>query len=858
MAERAADGDAAAAVHHAANTTARDSADSAASPLLHANPDWGQWDGGKVGGKPVWLNPLTVPAPAQLACAECSHALAFLVQIYCPLDDAPDAFHRSLFVFVCRQPGCARQGNGRVFRSQLPQRNALYPDESGVAQFAPATPLPAAHETFCALCNERAVFTCSACHVARYCSKAHQKDHWSAGGHKHDCARCLETNRLVETQSFVDSMRAKGSKWLFPEYELVIDHEPDSREAANDERPGLTRCVVATADKTQQTGSESDVFTDDSEIDVTQRELNDAIGASQNQDKLYIRFLTRVELAKDQVLRYSRWHDSNVLWVHAKDTLAGAGAPACPRCGGARRFEFQVLPQLLFYLHVDDTSSLSDITSRSCDWGTLAVYTCETSCPLDGEHVEEFLHYQSPYAGLLNTIGAAKPSKNVQFDFAYTGFERTQSGITELEAALRNYAICLKGYHMSAQTLVAVIEKVGGDVENSDEMRAFAGGIKSGFVQLDGHLLNDSVKRFEQRVLAPTTGWLSRAQALKQQIGAFNEEKLLYDHYTRKVMALREARDKRATAGKAEKPKEVEKLVRNEQKYAAITNSYSKTSDQTVAHLRDFVNCREDTLTPILQRMLEFRVKYAMQAHEESQKLQPLIKNESKYDSIMGQLESFVGRHPGGAASPRLPQEPAKTPLEPEAPVHSFSFASFVGDAPSPTPSEASQRVASLKVRTADPDPIRPPPLASPSSPDGFYFDDYAQSSPAISPVAAAPMAFGFQLPPPPPFALAAPTPEPPDKWSSFPSKASAPPLPAANFATTPAADASSFATPLAAPAQSGAADVSWGAFDDLTPPAPSAPTGNPFQFHTNFAQLHQAALGGDDATRSGPAYYMQ
>lgn len=141
------------------------------------------------------------------------------------------------------------------------------------------------------------------------------------------------------------------------------------------------------------------MFTDDSEIDVTQRELNDAIGASQNQDKHYIRFLTRVELAKDQVLRYSRWNDSNVLWVHSKDTLASESVPPCSHCGAARKFEFQVLPQLLFYLHVDNASSLSDISAKSCDWGTLAVYTCTNSCAREGQHAEEFLHYQSPYAG---------------------------------------------------------------------------------------------------------------------------------------------------------------------------------------------------------------------------------------------------------------------------------------------------------------------------------------------------------------------------------------------------------------------------------------------------------------------------
>lgn len=202
--------------------------------LLHESPDWSQWDGGKVGGKPVWLNPHTVPSTQELACTECGNVLAFLLQIYCPLDDVADAFHRSLYLFCCRQPGCSKQGNGKVFRSQLPQSNALYPSESGVTQFTPEMPPPMAHQTFCALCNQRAVFTCSACHVARYCSKAHQKDHWSAGGHKQDCARCFEENRLMETSIVVDEVRTKGSKWVFPEYEMVIDHEPDSREAVNE------------------------------------------------------------------------------------------------------------------------------------------------------------------------------------------------------------------------------------------------------------------------------------------------------------------------------------------------------------------------------------------------------------------------------------------------------------------------------------------------------------------------------------------------------------------------------------------------------------------------------------------------
>ena len=82
----------------------------AAAKMLHETPDWSKWDGGKVGGKPIWLNPRAVPTAEQLACAECALSLSFLVQIYCPLDDEDDAFHRSIYVFCCRNPQCSAQG----------------------------------------------------------------------------------------------------------------------------------------------------------------------------------------------------------------------------------------------------------------------------------------------------------------------------------------------------------------------------------------------------------------------------------------------------------------------------------------------------------------------------------------------------------------------------------------------------------------------------------------------------------------------------------------------------------------------------------------------------------------------------
>ncbi|NP_001399785.1 programmed cell death protein 2 isoform 2 [Mus musculus] len=78
----------------------------------------------KVGGRPAWLGLAELPGPGALACARCGRPLAFLLQVYAPLPGRDDAFHRSLFLFCCREPPCC--AGLRVFRNQLPRNNAFY------------------------------------------------------------------------------------------------------------------------------------------------------------------------------------------------------------------------------------------------------------------------------------------------------------------------------------------------------------------------------------------------------------------------------------------------------------------------------------------------------------------------------------------------------------------------------------------------------------------------------------------------------------------------------------------------------------------------------------------------------------
>uniref|UniRef100_A0A8C5KTN5 Programmed cell death 2 n=1 Tax=Jaculus jaculus TaxID=51337 RepID=A0A8C5KTN5_JACJA len=81
----------------------------------------------KVGGRPAWLGGAGLPGPEALGCARCGRPLAFLLQVYAPLPERPDAFHRGLFLFCCREPPCCAGLRGaRRFSHQKLEMTQMY------------------------------------------------------------------------------------------------------------------------------------------------------------------------------------------------------------------------------------------------------------------------------------------------------------------------------------------------------------------------------------------------------------------------------------------------------------------------------------------------------------------------------------------------------------------------------------------------------------------------------------------------------------------------------------------------------------------------------------------------------------
>lgn len=80
----------------------------------------------KIGGKPAWLDP-RLPIPEDLVCKKCNKPRVFLLQLYAPIDHLIHCYHRTLYIFCCREPPCHSRSCAEPFlvlRCNLPQLNS--------------------------------------------------------------------------------------------------------------------------------------------------------------------------------------------------------------------------------------------------------------------------------------------------------------------------------------------------------------------------------------------------------------------------------------------------------------------------------------------------------------------------------------------------------------------------------------------------------------------------------------------------------------------------------------------------------------------------------------------------------------
>jgi len=146
--------------------------------------------------------------------------------------------------------------------------------------------------------------------------------------------------------------------FLFPEQQIETEADPDDDEEGEEE--GSQEVNEA---KEMERVKEY-------QSDLLDPELEAMASPETSGYKAFSAFKKKVAAAPEQILRYSRGGEP--VWI---SEAAVPMIPPCESCLSPRKFEFQIMPQLLTHLNVDDVG-------KSIDWGVVCVFTCSESCDI--------------------------------------------------------------------------------------------------------------------------------------------------------------------------------------------------------------------------------------------------------------------------------------------------------------------------------------------------------------------------------------------------------------------------------------------------------------------------------------------
>ncbi|GMT20573.1 hypothetical protein PFISCL1PPCAC_11870, partial [Pristionchus fissidentatus] len=327
---------------------------------------------GKVGGKPAWLNPVHVPKSEEMVCKSCSKPLCFLLQVYATGEnDAPHSFHRTLYIFVCRDPACSKTNDSSnlvAFRCCVPRVNAWYgedgPLDADLICENEMPPPPTDAPSLCRVCGCYASKKCAKCGDAWYCSREHQAFDWKFG-HRSACGQPViegEERKNPENLFLFEEMGMEMDRETLPSsiFDDLSDDEDEEMEGGEkEEKRRMEEYSKMIKSKKLDEGAAAQMAEEDIEVE-------------EKKDVSFDRFNRVMQLQPEQVLRYQRVGRPLLPSDRAPEINQ---IPPCSLCGSARQFEMQLTPHLLSLIGVDSIK-------ESIDWASVYIYTCSANCSI--------------------------------------------------------------------------------------------------------------------------------------------------------------------------------------------------------------------------------------------------------------------------------------------------------------------------------------------------------------------------------------------------------------------------------------------------------------------------------------------
>ena len=301
----------------------------------------------KIGGLPVWLLPLSNNIDESFFICSCGDYLSFLLQLYSPLEDKSNSFHRMIYIFFC--PKCWKKRDlVKVLRINLPEKSSYYDGEEilDIKKIIKDEKTQKINEKLKKFMLEE-----------YFISTAPEK--------KEASKLYLNFYANAEEKSITSSDSSNLQDKEGEEEEIIFNNVKEEKEYDNMLKNYLKENPGVNIEKIEE---ESD-----------EEKENDKIIDSSSNDIILSLFTKVVNYDKKQVIRFYR-NNFYPLWF-TQEKMLSTKKTKCLNCGGDIVFEFQIMPYLFL---IEPKIALNDI-------GTIVIYTCKNCCDskIEGGFVEE-------------------------------------------------------------------------------------------------------------------------------------------------------------------------------------------------------------------------------------------------------------------------------------------------------------------------------------------------------------------------------------------------------------------------------------------------------------------------------------
>jgi pre-rRNA-processing protein TSR4 len=263
----------------------------------------------KLCGLPIWLIQPEFDDNF-LQCAYCSQNLYFLTQIYCPLENIKDCFHRMIYVFFCKE--CWKKNNAiKVLRVQLPEKSNTYNGDKLLMDFDNNEKIKNINKKVNKLIPEYLIDSCE--------------------------------ERTSANKIYVSFYGNADEKSLSNK---CLDDLPEDDDDSNSNDDKLGKMLEEYCKEQGITIENSNILEEEIETEFINKVETNIFGQRNKEDVIYELFSKVVSCDPKQVIRYCRdgifplWFCSNGMFSMKNNR--------CKNCGGELIFEFQV--NHIFYL----------------------------------------------------------------------------------------------------------------------------------------------------------------------------------------------------------------------------------------------------------------------------------------------------------------------------------------------------------------------------------------------------------------------------------------------------------------------------------------------------------------------------